>query len=270
MLIFGKTMTSKPSLKSTSLERRLKSLTPFALKKMVATVIAGPVAGKIIKFSRVKFTLLGGTFDYSLVEDVAAAGIFWGMWEGAEVRFAKRFAGNDTIVELGSSVGVTLGTLAKAYPKAHFVCVEASPRNFKLLNKLRESLSKDLNIKFFNKAIDYSGVESIGFSETSYTGSKIADHETAIEKTVAIKTMTLSEILAAVPVTGQYTLVTDIEGAEADIFYQDEAALKQCDKIICELENTPKYSMQDQVDRLCSIGFETVEIYGNVYFLART
>ena len=64
-------------------------------------------------------------------------------------------------------------------------------------------------------------------------------------------------------------MITDIEGAESEIFFNDEEALNNCIEMICELENTIKYSIKDQLDKLLSIGFFIEERYGNVFFLKK-
>ena len=94
---------------------------------------------------RIRKNLFGGVFDYSNVSDKEAARIFWGVWESAEIRFSKRFANSDTVVELGSSVGVTLGVLANNRTDTKFVCVEASPINFEKLSSLRSKLPHNGN-----------------------------------------------------------------------------------------------------------------------------
>ena len=100
------------NFKSVSLERKIKSLIPNNVKKLILFFLTSRILGKIIKISKIKSNLFGGKFDYDLVSDVEAARIFWGVWESAEIRFSKRFVQTDTIVELGSSVGVTLGVLS--------------------------------------------------------------------------------------------------------------------------------------------------------------
>ena len=99
-------------LKTTSLERKLKRLVSPNIKSFLLYFLLNSYVGKALKFFKIRWNLFGGKFDYSLVSDKDAAKIFWGIWESAEIRFAKRFAFSSTIIELGSSVGVTLGVLS--------------------------------------------------------------------------------------------------------------------------------------------------------------
>jgi len=254
------------NLKSASLERKIKSLIPNNGKKLILFFLTSPILGKIIKISKIKSNLFGGKFDYDLVSDVEAARIFWGVWESAEIRFSKRFVQTDTIVELGSSVGVTLGVLSNLRQNTKFVCVEASTTNFEKLTRLQKQLSTNNVYSLINKAIAYNK-DFVGFASTSTTGSKI--DETIETSENFVPTITLSRLLEENRVNDEYTLITDIEGAESEIFFVDKIALKNCVRIIAELEETPSYSMEEQINKLISIGFSITESYGNVFVFSR-
>ena len=62
-----------------------------------------------------------------------------------------------------------------------------------------------------------------------------------------------------------FTLISDIEGAEVPIFFEDRQSLKLCEMIIVELENTPLKSIKKQFMAIKKIGFKFLEFYGNVY-----
>lgn len=253
-------------VKTTSLERRIKSIIPANYKNILIFFLTMSLWGKIIKISRIKTNLFGGVFDYSLVNNKQAARIFWGFWESAEIRFAKRFANSEIIIELGSSVGVTLGVLSNMLKDKTFICIEASPRNFSKLTLLKEKLNKNNKYILINKAIAY-GVKKIGFSTTdNIIGSKI---NTNNEQTIVVAT-TLANILKEHRVNKNFTLITDIEGAESEVFFKDKNALKLCSEIIAELENTFSYSIEEQVDKLSKYGFKVKERYGNVFVFTRS
>ena len=84
-----------------------------------------------------------------------------------------------------------------------------------------------------------------------------------------VPALSLSELLSTQKIDGPYTLITDIEGAEASIFFEDSQALDNCDRIIAELDNTPMYSADEQLIKLNSLGFKISERYGNVVFMAQ-
>jgi len=164
-------------IKTSSLERKFKNLIPDWSKSIIIKFFVNNSSGKLIKFINPKFNLFGGFFDYSNVNNLEAARIFFGTWESAEIRFAKRFYNNKVIVELGSSVGVTLGVLSKQLSNTRFICVEASPVNFSKLQKLVTQLPSSNIYSIVNLAISYNS-ELLFFDHASTTGSRITENST--------------------------------------------------------------------------------------------
>ena len=253
-------MKKDQTMKTRPLERRLKAIFPNTLKRKLAKLLCSDGLGYIIQKSGIKFNLFGGYFNYELVSKREAAKIFLGIWESAEIRFAKRFAENENIVELGSSVGVMLGVLTNNFDRARFICVEASPVNFSRLNQLCRELKPSLKITLINKAVAY-GSKVVHFDQTTTTGSRIQRGEVTQGERIAVGAVTLSEILDNERVDGWYTLITDIEGAESDIFFKDVPALAKCSKIIAELEPISSITVEDQISQIAAIGFELIERY---------
>ena len=253
-------------LRSSSIERKIKSLIPSSAKKFLLYFLLNSYVGKVIKFSNIRWNLFGGKFDYSLVSDKESAKIFWGLWESAEIRFAKRFAHSKTIIELGSSVGVTLGVLSNIRKHTKFICVEASLSNFEKLEKLRLLLPTNNHYTCLNKVIAY-GVDKAPFEFTTTTGSKISKNKKGTGSYV--DAITLSDLLKDNQIDSEYTLLADIEGAEESVFFEDEAALKKCVLIIAELENTSSHTIDEQINKLQDIGFSLKERYGSVVVMSR-
>ena len=254
---------------TSSLERKIKSLIPSSIKTILLLFFVNKVFGKFIKLLKIRWNLFGGYFDYSLVSDTEAACIFWGIWESAEIRFSKRFATSKTIIELGSSVGVTLGVLSNIRKNTKFICVEASTKNYDKLVRLQTQLSTDNNYILLNNAIAY-GLDKVAFEHTATASSKInIDATSSTDATNFVAAKTLSNIISDNKVSDDFVLITDIEGAEAAIFFEDESALDKCSRIIAELEDTSLYTMQQQIDKLKTIGFSLKERYGNVVFMSR-
>ena len=253
-------------LKTTSLERKLKRLVSPNIKSFLLYFLLNSYVGKALKFFKIRWNLFGGKFDYSLVSDKDAAKIFWGIWESAEIRFAKRFAFSSTIIELGSSVGVTLGVLSNIRQHTKFICIEASLENFEKLNSLKLLLPTNNEYILVNKAIAY-GVDKVCFEFTTATGSKINEKTTGLGSYV--DATTLSDVLEENQIDSEYTLLADIEGAEEAVFFKDEAALKKCVLIIAELENTSSHTIDEQISKLQDIGFRLTERYGCVVVMSR-
>ena len=256
-------------IKTKSLERKIKSLISLKFKKTIVRFFVNSFTGLIIKKINKKINLYNGIFDYSLVSNHEAASIFFGIWESAEIRFAKRFAKSKIIIELGSSVGVTFGTLANNRDKTKFICVEPSKKNYKKLLKLKQSIPKKNNeYIFLNKAIYYDS-PNVNFEDTTTVTSKITKNNLKTIKSYKVSAVTLSQIIKKYSVKNQFTLISDIEGAEGNIFFKDVSSLKLCETIIVEIEKTKKYTIKQQILQIKKLGFCAVEFYNNVFVFSK-
>ena len=214
-------------LKTTSFERKLKNIIPNFVKKTILLLIINSTDGFCIKLLKLQTNMFGGMFDYKCVSNEEAAKIFFGVWESAEIRFAKRFAETKTIIELGSSIGVTLGVLANYRNKTKFICIEASPKNFKSLIIQKKLLSKKNIGNLFwllNRAVAYDA-KVVNFWHSSTTGSQIVKKISEKNDVYQIQSITLNDIIVENNINHPYTLISDIEGAEAEIFFQDKQSL---------------------------------------------
>ncbi len=72
---------------------------------------------------------------------------------------------------------------------------------------------------------------------------------------------------------GAFALVTDIEGTEAAVIFDDATALARCSVLIAELHDTVhdgrKVNVAAMQDRLQSIGFVLADSYANVFAYIR-
>lgn len=87
-------------LKTTSFEHTLKNIIPNFVKKTILLLIVNSTVALCIKLLKLKTNMFGGMFDYKYTTNKESAKIFFGVWESAEIRFAKRFAETKTIIEL--------------------------------------------------------------------------------------------------------------------------------------------------------------------------
>ena len=155
--------------------------------------------------------------------------------------------------------------LANILNKTKFICVEASKKNYLILVKLSKLIPKKENEYFFlNKAIYYDSLY-VNFQENTSITSKITSKNLKTNKSYKVKTTKLSDVIKLYSIKKPFTLISDIEGAEAPIFFEDSQSLKLCETIIVELENTPLKSIKTQVMAIKKIGFKLLEFYGNVY-----
>ncbi len=253
--------------KRISTERKIKRFIPRRIATLIVKFLTNNFFGKVIKLFNLKKTIRGGTFDYRNVYDKEAAEIFFGFWESSEIRYALRFAKSKTIIELGSSVGVMLGALANKRSNTHFICVEASPINFNKLLKLKKLLPHNFNqYDLINKAIAYNA-DNVPFIHKTTKGSKVLERK--LNGSIQVPCITLSEIINHFKIKEEFSLIADIEGNEAPIFFEDTEALAKCKNIIVEIEDTPSATTTQQIDQLKKIGFCKIEQYGRVYVFVK-
>ena len=265
---------------SKGVERRIKKNIPNSIKKIVLFFVVNKISGMFVQkvFSR---SMLGARYNFSLVSPVIASRIFFGLWESAEIRFSKKYVNDgDIVIELGSSIGVTLATLCSTKKLKTYISVEASSSSVQVLKSVVAEFSK-CNIISINAAISYSTQTFVEFMETSFTESRLKNsienndtpsaHESTNSKTYKVKSIQFNDIVDKhIPIDCEYVLISDIEGAEADIFGMDIESLSRCKLIICELEDTQKYSIDSQVNLLKLAGFSVKEYYGNVFIFEKS
>ena len=160
-----------------------------------------------------------------------------------------------------------LGTLANQRYNTNFICVEASPINFEKLLRTKELLPNNSNkYKLINKAIAY-GVNHAPFLHRTTKGSKVLKKK--INGSIQLPCITLSEIIKQFKIEEEFSLITDIEGNETPIFFEDTKALNKCITIIAEIEDTSNASTIQQINQLKKIGFSVIEHYGRVYVFSK-
>jgi FkbM family methyltransferase len=247
--------------------KRIKSLAAKVLANSVTGFIIGRFLNYIVVDDQLKIDV---TSKY--ISNTIKAYLFWGMYESAESRcIRKHMLRNFPVVELGASMGVITSVIAKRKPSIH-IAVEANPNMIPLIKKnININNLKEPVIE--NKVISYSSLSTVKFRlSVDNTGSSISNEAQsgADDSIIDIQALTLSEILDENNIK-EYVLVSDIEGAEASIFYYDEIAImNRCKLIIIELHNTvlngKHVAIADIVDMLINkYKFQIKEIDGDVY-----
>jgi hypothetical protein len=70
-------------------------------------------------------------------------------------------------------------------------------------------------------------------------------------------------------IDGPFALVSDIEGAEAGMFIEEDTSLDECKQIIIEVHDTiyndKKLGRKEVVEKIKSNGFEVTDEYGPVF-----
>ena len=127
-----------------------------------AGLLIGALSGNRVRHHGLWFDVRGSDFSRQV-----RAQMFWGVYESAETRMVRGLLrGSTTVVELGSSLGVTSAHIASLMaPGGHLVCVEANPR---LLAGLRGRLAPravSLRVDFVHAAVtDHCGEAVLALS----------------------------------------------------------------------------------------------------------
>ena len=261
----------------------LKPGTACTAKLWVARILMSHAAGRVIGvLSANRIRHQGVWFDVrsSDFSPQMRAGMFWGSYEGAETRMIRELLrGSTTVVELGSSLGVTTAHVAALMPpRGRLVCVEANPR---LLPGLRDRLAPytaSLHVDFFHAAVSDACGEAVFDVSPSTVSSRLAAArpEGAAarprDQAVRVPALTLREILRRADI-GEFDLICDIEGAEAAFLLKDPDVLRQCRRAVIELHETTSdgrpVSVPELADALTATGLRVVRRHGPVVGLVR-
>jgi FkbM family methyltransferase len=246
------------------------------LKILIANILTTPFIGLIISKiydNLLPYRGLNIYVENGLVTNRTKAHIFWGFYEGAEIRFIDKYfpVGLDT-VELGSSIGVVSCYIRKKMAEENkLICIEAFPKLCVLGSKNLRLNDCSSNSVVLNSAINYSkeGVDIFFNPGSSNTTGSISTIK-ASKDSINIDKTTLSLIIDNNSIK-EYILVMDIEGAEIEIFLYEGNALIDCRHLFVELHETEffnsKYSVTDMIDILTrKHKFNLVDRYDNVCY----
>jgi FkbM family methyltransferase len=174
-----------------------------------------------------------------------------GLYERAEIRFVKRYVpvGSD-VVELGASLGVVSAHIAAALsPRQKLVCVEANSTLRELWEGVMAGAAVDCVL--VNAAVGpIDGGETAFWLDADPLCSRVSEGDSVLGQSVRVPQASLSALLRRHEINGRFTLVADVEGAEAAfIVGDDQAALQRCEAMIIELHDTAigekAYTWQD-------------------------
>lgn len=248
-----------------------------SLKNFVARCLCNSVTGSILltvfrgvipcwRYGKVRIRC-----SYPFVRKDLAAGIFFGAYEGSEIRLAQRYVDNRyPIVELGGSLGVLschLGLILNT--ERDLIVVEANPE---ISTALKANLERNGIHRF---QIDNCG---IGQTHTPLYFDKGNSHITGFltdcprENCLTIPIKSLSQICRDHSLD-HYVLVCDIEGSELDILLYDREALTGCELMIIETHATTRngrhYESESIAQMIEDCGFERLEQQGVSYVFKR-
>lgn len=242
-------------------------------KRLVAQILCRPAVGRLVAFATGnRFRSRGVLVDTSssLVLPEVKASLFWGFYESAEIRFVQRHLPVDLdVVELGASLGVVSSHIARRLgPGRRLICVEPNAALRPLAERNVSLNAKGIALTQVTGAVAYDA-PTVRFAVARRNiDSQIADDLDGVE----VPAVQLGRLLAEQGV-GDFTLVSDIEGAEAAVLAEDGPALARCRLIIAELHATAHagcdVSVVALVARLHQLGFIVLDRHGPVVVARR-
>ena len=222
----------------------IRSWLPVKTKARLARILCAPVCGRLIGIlfrDRIPYRGLTFVTTSPHVAARAKAKLFWGIYEGTEVRFVNRYLPEGVaVVELGSSIGVLSCFIKKRIgPAAKLVCVEAHPEFGEIIAQNLHHNRLMSNVDIANAAVSMPGCESVTFVASSHnvSGRVWRDGEESAGRGMTVPACSLRQITANHELD-HFSLVCDIEGAEAEFILGDPEALAGCDQCIIECHNT--------------------------------
>lgn len=259
---------------------------PFILpltKRIVAGVICHPLVGRGLAVAYGRIMPFRGVRVHApddLVGGAQQATLFWGIYESTEARYVERHLDRTRdVIEVGASIGA-VGSLIRAHlnPDRQLVSVEANPTLAALAAENLARNARGTPFTVVNRAIDYThgGEGFVRFARRGYNlhgAIEGTQGHTADRDSFEVERTTLSALAHEFGIE-DYTLVADIEGAEAGFIFGPLEALRGCQQILIELHDTTwegaRWTVQDFIDRLQASGFTLCHRYGPVCHFRRT
>jgi FkbM family methyltransferase len=249
------------------------------IKRIIFVILCNKISGRIILFffkdriPNIRYPQF--RFDVSKVsiDKKLLASLFWGFYESAEIRFVeKHFVGDVDAIELGASSGIVSAHIVAKFQNdsRRLIGVEANETlaatwfgNVDRYNKCR------VKTTLLNNAV-YYGASSVKFEvSTNSTESRISYCGTKNIGEVEVKSISLNDIIKEYSLI-DYAMFCDIEGAELQIFLNEDSALEKCKYIFIELHDAKEeqilYTVSDLDMLIQKRGFELVDRYGPVCY----
>jgi FkbM family methyltransferase len=250
--------------KNTPALRILKNRIPSFLKVAIIWLFSQNWIRRIVV--RQSQTLRRVRYDLKSVPSDCVAPIYLGVWESAEIYMARKYlAGEEFVIECGASLGVVAASFLTGNADCRkYLAIEANPGTFQTLVRQMKAYPV---VSCINVAVAYPA-GYVEFAATSILGGRVATDKYFEDKSKSflVQGSELRTIVrgALGELPQSFSLILDIEGAEGDIFLQDTAFVQRANFIVCELEDTERYSIDEQICKLDEIGFDLVERFDNV------
>ena len=190
-----------------------------------------------------------------------------GKYESAEAKLISRYLPtNEPVLELGGSLGIVSSLIGQYLnTETMHLIVEANPALIDICTKnIQRSASKVLC-----KAISYNGATTKFEINLNPHASMLSNTAKITATTIEVETISLATLWKEIGSPKGYTIVSDIEGAEIEIFTHDALVLSYAGTIIIELHPHLYSDGLEAVNRIKTIlsnsGFYLLEKSADVY-----
>lgn len=248
------------------------------MKKVISKILCNAITGKIISvvfnynIPNLKYGFKRYQTPKHYCHDTIRAMIFWGFYEGAEMRLlSTHLPQNIEVVEVGASLGIVSSTIASLLnPGVSLTCVEANTHLVKYIEQNIKRYTRTVNTKVVNAAAaPVSGNKvNIKISKNN-TESSIANQTQFAGNFAEVETIRVGDIAA-----NEFTLVCDIEGYEIELILNDATSFNKCTHLFIELHQTKHNNKLYTVDDLKNLiiknlGFALKVKDGNVFYFTK-
>lgn len=260
----------------------VRRVVPLPVKKRATDLLCHPLVGRAVSWvfaDRIPSWGCRIFVDSPRVSMRQRAEIFTRLYERAEIALIRRYLEPDVdVVELGGSIGVGASCIARTLrPDRRLVVVEADPELAPILERNLQENAGGTHFDVVRKAFYAASqpVDRVRLQKGSNNLSGKVERELGEDSGDAaswIPVTNLSDLVQEYGI-GEYTLVSDIEGAELGLFLNDAKALEGCRRIIAEIDSDEfegrYYSIDAVIAMARDLGFELQERYFNCVVLQR-
>ncbi|MGE0282486.1 MAG: FkbM family methyltransferase [Rhizobiaceae bacterium] len=225
------------------------------------------------------FAKNGGVFDFHGVTvrlpegvDVAAANaLIRGKYEHEEATLITRHLPDHLpIIELGGSLGVVSALVrSKLKPDTRHLIVEANPRLIEICEA--NAAAGRAGTEIIHGAVYYDGpVARFGIANEVHAS---AIGQSGSAEMIEVPAVTLSQLFQRLGSPPRFVLVSDVEGAEYDLFAQEAETLRHVELAIVELH--PRnyaalgWNEAELIRNAASVGLQVAERLSDVVLLRR-
>jgi FkbM family methyltransferase len=227
---------------------------------------AARLFGNVIPHRGLKVDVSSG-----LVSPATKAALLFRAYESAEIRFMQKYLPRDRdVVELGGSIGVMSCLIRRRIAKDQRLLVaEADPRLGEILKANLRLNGCETGTLVETVAIGAEGQGSVSFETGTRSDSgRVASGGSTGHATIEVPALTLTQLLDRHEF-GRYCLVSDIEGAEWELWRNQREALSRADWMIFETHDHSAFGRYPElIDQMAADpAIELVDRYGPVIVL---